>query len=157
MALFCSTVPHTQGAQARITQFYLQLHQCLSLPRKRSPDGASTDWDCGHLIAAYSSKGWKDERLSRSGWLTYSGRFIHISGHPSTAGRAQDRVVRRSKTDVLPLYHAATLEKRSRDVWKYFFFAFFSEDIFMYRPSHKSASQNFSFLSSSEKTEMVVN
>jgi len=37
------------------------------------------------------------------------------------------------------------------------FFAFFSEDIFMYRPSHKSASQNFSFLSSSEKTEMVVN
>jgi len=32
----------------------------------------------------------KDERLSRPGWLTYSGRFIHISGHPSAAGRAQD-------------------------------------------------------------------
>ena len=34
----------------------------------------------------------KDERLSRPGWLTYSGWFTHISGHPSAAGRAQDRV-----------------------------------------------------------------
>jgi len=34
----------------------------------------------------------KDERLSRPGWLTYSGRFAHISGHHlSTAGRGQDR------------------------------------------------------------------
>ena len=38
-----SVVPHTQGAQAWITQCYLQLHQCLPLPRKRSPDGASPD------------------------------------------------------------------------------------------------------------------
>jgi len=29
----------------------------------------------------------KDERLS---WLTYSGWFTHISGHPSAVGRAQD-------------------------------------------------------------------
>jgi len=28
----------------------------------------------------------KDERLSRLGWLTYSGRFTHISGHLSVAG-----------------------------------------------------------------------
>jgi len=28
--------------------------------------------------------------MSRSGWLTYSGRFTHISGHPSAAGREQD-------------------------------------------------------------------
>ena len=54
-----------QGAQAQITQFYLQLHQCLPLPRKRSPDGASPDWGGTHLIAAYYSfiyhermKGW---------------------------------------------------------------------------------------------------
>jgi len=46
-ALVCSALfygiglRHTQGSQAWITQFYLQLHQCLSLPRKRSPDGAS--------------------------------------------------------------------------------------------------------------------
>ena len=32
----------------------------------------------------------KDERLSQPGWLTYSGWFTHISGHPSVAGRAQD-------------------------------------------------------------------
>jgi len=38
-ALF--VVPHTEGAKAWITQCYLQLHQCLPLPRKRSPDGAS--------------------------------------------------------------------------------------------------------------------
>jgi len=32
----------------------------------------------------------KDERLSRPGWLTYSGQFTHISGHPSGASWAQD-------------------------------------------------------------------
>ena len=33
---------------------------------------------------------WKDERLAEwPSWLTYSGRFTHISGQPSAAGRAQ--------------------------------------------------------------------
>jgi len=32
----------------------------------------------------------KDERLSWLSWLTYSGRFTHISGHPSAVGPAQD-------------------------------------------------------------------
>jgi len=34
----------------------------------------------------------KDERLSRPGGLTYSGRLpiLSASGHPSAAGRAQD-------------------------------------------------------------------
>jgi len=32
----------------------------------------------------------EDERLSWPGWLTYSGRLTHISGHPSATGRAQD-------------------------------------------------------------------
>ena len=50
-ALF--VVPHTQGAQAWITQFYLQLHHGLPLPRKRSPDGASTDRRGRYIIAAY--------------------------------------------------------------------------------------------------------
>jgi len=46
-----------------------------------------------HLISAYYSIYWprKDERLSWDSWLTYSGRFTHISGHPSAAGWAQDR------------------------------------------------------------------
>jgi len=34
-------------------------------------------------------KGWKAE-LAYS-WLTYSGRFTHISGYPSAVGRAQYR------------------------------------------------------------------
>ena len=29
----------------------------------------------------------KDERLSWPSWLTYSGRFTHISGHPLAVGR----------------------------------------------------------------------
>ena len=43
-----------------------------------------------HLIPAFYSiyRRRKDERLS---WLTYSGWLTHISGHPSAAGRAQDR------------------------------------------------------------------
>jgi len=32
-----------------------------------------------------------DERLSWPGWLTYSKRSTHVSGHPSATGRAQDR------------------------------------------------------------------
>ena len=36
-------VPHTHGAQVRITQFYLQITPYMPLPRKRSPDGDSTD------------------------------------------------------------------------------------------------------------------
>ena len=36
-------VPHTQGAQARITQFHLQITARLPLLRKRSPDDASPD------------------------------------------------------------------------------------------------------------------
>jgi len=31
----------------------------------------------------------KDERLSWPVWLTYIGRFTHISGHLSAVGRAQ--------------------------------------------------------------------
>ena len=32
----------------------------------------------------------ENERLSWLGWMTYSGRLTHISGHPSATGRAQD-------------------------------------------------------------------
>ena len=46
-----------------------------------------------HLIPAYYSfyRPRKDERLSWPSWLTYSGWLTHIRGHPSAAGRAQDR------------------------------------------------------------------
>jgi len=41
-----------------------------------------------HPITAYY---WKDERLSWLGWLTCIGQFTHNSGHPSAAGRVQNR------------------------------------------------------------------
>ena len=46
-----------------------------------------------HLIPAYYSlyRPRKDETLSWPSWLTCSGWLTHISGHPSAAGRAQDR------------------------------------------------------------------
>jgi len=48
---------------------HTELHQCLPLPRKRSPDGASPDWGCGLLLQPTThlstSKGWKAE----SAWL----------------------------------------------------------------------------------------
>ena len=56
----------TEGAQVIwITVLYLQITPYLPLPRKHSPDGASLDSGCGHLIATYYSfiypermKGW---------------------------------------------------------------------------------------------------
>ena len=46
-----------------------------------------------HPITAYYSiyRLRKDERLSWPSWLTCSGWFTHASGHPSAAGRVQDR------------------------------------------------------------------
>ena len=86
---FCSSPPpYTQGAQAWITQFYLQLHQCLPLPCKRSPM-APPQTQVADIAAYYLFiYPQKDERLSRPGWLTYGGRFTHMSGHTSAAGRA---------------------------------------------------------------------
>jgi len=93
-----------QSAQTWITQCYLQLHQRLPLACKCSPDGASPNFGCAHLIAAYYSFIYP-ERLSRPGWLTYCGRFTHISGHWSAAGGAQDG---ESSADQRPtFYHGA--------------------------------------------------
>ena len=76
----------------------------LTLLRKHSPDGTTrTRRHTSDIhVANYSIyRPLNDERLSWPSWLTYSGRLAHISGHPSTAGRAWDRKVRRSKTNVL--------------------------------------------------------
>jgi len=56
--------------------------------------------DCSPLLI-YRPR--EAERLSWPGWLTYSGRLTHISGHPSATGRAQDGKERWPETDVLPL------------------------------------------------------
>jgi len=101
-------VTHTQGAQVRITQCYLQITPYLSLPRKHLPDGASPDWGCGYLIAAYYSFIYP-ERMK--GWVGLVGRPT-ADGLPTLVVTRQPQVERRtakvrlSETDVLPLCHA---------------------------------------------------
>ena len=64
----------------------------LRLPPQLSPDGATCKRQHTSdpaLLLIYRPR--KDERLSWPSWLTCSGWFTSISGHPSAAGRAQDR------------------------------------------------------------------
>jgi len=72
--------------------FTCNITPCLPLPLKRSPDGVTTDlwWRPSNrsLLLIYRPR--KAERLSWLSWLTYSGRFTHISSHQSAVGRAQD-------------------------------------------------------------------
>ena len=86
-----------------ITQILPATHTTvLTLLRKHSPDGTTRTKRHTSDIAYYSIyRPLKDEKLSRPSWLTYIGRLTHISSHPSAAGRAWDRKVLRSKTDVL--------------------------------------------------------
>ena len=77
-------VPHTQGAQVRITQCYLQITPYLPLPRKHSPDGASPAWGCGHLrtsncslLLIYLPR--KNKRLSRPGSYDWRERWDLVS------------------------------------------------------------------------------
>jgi len=92
-----------------ITQVLPATHTTiLTLLRKHSPDGTTrTRWYTSDIAYYSIYRPLKDERLNWPSWLTYSGRFTLISGHPSATGRAWDRKVRRSQTDVLPLCHAA--------------------------------------------------
>jgi len=83
---------YTQSAQAWITQFDLQTTPCLPFLRgvhQMSPPQQLRQQtsNCSSLLT-YRPR--KDERLSWPSWLTYSGWFTHISGHPSTTGQAQD-------------------------------------------------------------------
>ena len=87
-ALF--VVAYSQGAKAWITHATTPMPAFASyaftrwlLPRLRLRTSYCS------LLLIYLPQ--KDERLSWPGWLTYSGRFTHISGHPSAADRAQDR------------------------------------------------------------------
>ena len=68
----------------------LQTTSYLPLPCERSPDGATWTadiWFSSLLI--YQPQ--KDERVSWPSWLTYSGRYTHISGHTSAADWAEAR------------------------------------------------------------------
>jgi len=66
-------------------------HACLYLVNVHQmapPQTEVSESNCS-LLLIYIPR--KYERLSRPGWLTYSGRFTHINGYPSAGGRAQDR------------------------------------------------------------------
>ena len=80
-----------------------------------------------YLIPAYYSfyRPRKDERLSWLSWLTCSEWLTHISGHPSAAGRAQDReslpaINRRSTTvprhQLLPKNKCNFVRKNKLDI-----------------------------------------
>jgi len=56
----------------------------VSVHQMAPPQTEVADINCS-LLVIYLPR--KDERLSRPGWLTYSGRFTHRNGHPSAAGR----------------------------------------------------------------------
>jgi len=81
-------VPHTQGAQVRITQCYLQITPYLSLPHKHSPDGASPEWGCGHLIAAYYSVSTPKEWKAESAWLADLQRTVYPHKWSSVSRRS---------------------------------------------------------------------
>ena len=66
----------------------------------------------------------KDERLSWPSWLTCSGRFTHISGHPSAAGRAQHREsspVRDRCSTTVPHHQLPRFLKKVFRFLRYFF------------------------------------
>ena len=90
-----------------ITQCYLQITPYLPLPRKHSPDGASPDWGCGHLIAAYYSfinpKGWKTE----SAWLADLQRTVYPYKW-SAVSRRSSAGQRKFACQRLTFYHYAT-------------------------------------------------
>ena len=100
-AHFCSTRKTLRHG----SQCYLQLHQCLPLPRKRSPDGASPNWGCAHLIAAYYSFIYPERMKS---WLTYSGRCTHISRHSWLVSCRSSAGQRKFAGQRPPFYHCAT-------------------------------------------------
>jgi len=96
MCLYCA---YSQSAQTRITQFYLQITLCMPFLRKRSPDGATPNWRRRHPIAAIQLiyRPPRDERLSWSGWFTYSERFSHISSHFFRDSQRQQRRIRNGR------------------------------------------------------------
>jgi len=57
----------------------------------------------------------KDEMLSRPGWLTYSGQFTHISGHPSAASKQASLFAQSTNKDITSMNNvqgqAATARK----------------------------------------------
>ena len=75
----CSQQAHHRPNQPHQAFSLISIHQMAPLWAKQ--------WTSNYCI--YRPR--KDERLSGPSWLTCSRWFTHTSGHPSAAGRAQDR------------------------------------------------------------------
>ena len=87
-AHFCSTRKALSlGSHSFISNYTNSSLYLVSVHQMAPPKLRLRTSNCS-LLLVYRPR--KDERLSRPGWLTYSGRFTHISGHPSAVGRAQD-------------------------------------------------------------------
>jgi len=80
-----------QGAQVWITQGCpCKLHHTflyLANVRQMAPP----EWQTSNSSSLLIYRPPKDERLSWPSWLTYSGRYTHISGHTSAVDRAEVR------------------------------------------------------------------
>jgi len=87
-----------------IAQFYLKITPCLPFLCKCSADGATLTevGDIQLQLTTHLStpKGWKAE-------------LAYINGHLSATGQAQDKEVRRPKTDVLLLCHGTNQGDRT--------------------------------------------
>jgi len=75
--------PHRFTRKLHLAYLYL-----ISIQNMAPPHTDVWTSNCSLLLIYLAQK---DDRLSRPGWLTYSGWFTHISDHPSAAGRVQDR------------------------------------------------------------------
>jgi len=83
---------HTLKALRHVSHSFTckQHHACLSsisVHQTAPPQLRQQTSNC-RLLLIYQPR--RDERLSWTEWLTYSGWLTHISGHPSATGRAQD-------------------------------------------------------------------
>ena len=102
----------------------------------------------------------KDERLSWPSWLTGSGWFTHISGHPSVAGRAQDR-----ESSPVRDRRSTTVPRHQHDETNLLVFAvrLFAEQngnfqlvLQLLNPLFVSQRPNFQYFSSAETTTSVL-
>jgi len=68
-----------------------QHHACLSFVRVHQMAPPQLRQQASNCSLRLTYRPRKNEMLSWPGWLTYGGWFTHVSGHPSAAGRAQDK------------------------------------------------------------------
>jgi len=61
-----------------MTQFYLQTTPCLPPSHKRSSDGAHTNCDRRHLIAAYYAVTYRPRKDERLRWVISEKEYLRV-------------------------------------------------------------------------------